>query len=246
MHPKSCGMVIGAVAFTLVILAYGPKAFAGDYPPASELPTLSAQDQGSAGNGIRAVVETSKTERERLNSQSEALGDDPSEQSAAKANTATETPDEVQGLKSRIIELQNKGKIGLRKIVLCRSVEGFGSYSPLAPGEPVSKIVFYCEPANVSTMISEGRFIVDCSVDTLLMDSAGKLLLGKENVVKINRVSRSPVIDLFFKIELNLKKMATRKVIVKIVLHDKIKNQSVSVTRRISVEGRAKEMLDKI
>jgi len=47
-----------------------------------------------------------------------------------------------------------------------------------------------------------------------------------------------------FKIELNLQKLAARKVIVRIVLHDKIKNQSVSAARK--VEGGTKKMLDMI
>ena len=78
------------------------------------------------------------------------------------------------------------------------------------------------------------------------MDSAGKTLLGKESIVKISRVSRSPVIDLFFKVEINFKTLPARKLFVKIVLHDKIKNQSVTATHRINVEAGANKPLDKI
>jgi hypothetical protein len=157
-----------------------------------------------------------------------------------------EAPDEAQALKQKIIELQNKGKLGFRKIVLCRSVEGFGVYSPLDPGQPVSKIVFYCEPSNVSTMISGERYVIDCAVDAFLMDSSGRTLLGKENMLKINRVSRSPVMDLFFKVEISFQKLPARKMIAKIVLHDKIKNQSVTVTQKINLEGGSKKGQDSI
>jgi hypothetical protein len=157
-----------------------------------------------------------------------------------------EAPDEAQALKQKIIELQNKGKLGFRKIVLCRSVEGFGVYSPLDPGQPVSKIVFYCEPSNVSTMISGERYVIDCAVDAFLMDASGRTLLGKENMLKINRVSRSPVMDLFFKVEINFQKLPARKLIAKIVLHDKIKNQSVTVTQKINLESGSKKGLDNI
>jgi hypothetical protein len=74
----------------------------------------------------------------------------------------------------------------------------------------------------------------------------GKPLLGRENVVKINRVSRSPMMDLYFKIEVNAQKMAAKTFIVKIVLHDKIKNQSITATRRINVEGAVKKGLGNI
>ncbi len=95
-------------------------------------------------------------------------------------------------------------------------------------------------------MVSADRYIVDCSVDAFLMDSGNKLVLGRQNVVKINRVSRSPIIDLFFKIEINAQKLGNRNIIVKVVLHDKIKNQSVSAFHKINLEGGAKKTLDRI
>jgi hypothetical protein len=95
-------------------------------------------------------------------------------------------------------------------------------------------------------MLSGERYVIDCAVDAFLMDSSGKLLLGKENMLKINRVSRSPVMDLFFKVEINFQKLPARKMIAKIVLHDKIKNQSVTVTQKINLEGGSKKGQDSI
>jgi hypothetical protein len=161
-----------------------------------------------------------------------------------KKNPDQEQPDEVQKLKEQIIQLQNKGTLGFGKIVPCSSVEGFGMYSPLTPGESVPKLAFYCEPSNVSTLLSGDRYVIDCTVDVLLVDSTGKALLGKQNVVKINRVSRSPQLDIFFRIEINVQKLAMKNVMVKIVLHDKIKNQSVSTTQKIGLEGGPKKIND--
>jgi len=83
-------------------------------------------------------------------------------------------------------------------------------------------------------MVSEGRYVVDCSVDAFLTDSAGKVALARQSV------------DLYFKIELNLQKLVGRTVFVKIVFHDKIKNQSVSAVQKVNVEGGNKKVLDGI
>ncbi len=158
-----------------------------------------------------------------------------------KGTSGKRAPDEVQTLKERIIDLQNKGRLGFRKIVACTSVEGYGVYSPIEPGQKVGKLVLYCEPANVSTMKSQDRYIIDCAVDFLLLDSSGKVLGGKENALRINRISRSPVMDLYFKVEMRLRKVLNRSVFIKTVLHDKIKNKTVFVINRINVESGVKK-----
>lgn len=200
----------------------------------------------SAGPMIAAATDTSKPEPGKADGGTGSSGTPVPEDRQKKETPGAEAANEVQTLKQKIIELQNKGKLGFRKIVLCRSVEGFGVYTPLDPGQPESKIVFYCEPSNVSTMISGERYVIDCAVDAFLMDSSGKPLLGKENMLKINRVSRSPEMDLFFKVEINFQKLPAKKLIARIVLHDKIKNQSVTVTQKINLEGGSKKGQDSI
>ena len=157
-----------------------------------------------------------------------------------------QTQDEVQDLKERILDVQNKGKLGFRKLVACGSVEGFGVYSPLVPGQKVHKIVFYCEPSNVSTLKSGDRYVIDCAVDCILMNDSGRVLGGRQNALRINRVSRSPVIDLYFKFDIALKKSPERGILLKTVLHDKIKNASVAAIQKINVEGPPKTKLDGI
>ena len=124
-------------------------------------------------------------------------------QSGELGNAQTKETSEIQKLKEKIIELQNKSKLGFRKVVLCNSIEGFGLYSPFEPGQPFTRILLYFEPSNVSTLVSEGRFIVDLAVDVFLVDTDGKVIGGKQ--FKINKVSRSPILDLYYKLEMNVK-----------------------------------------
>lgn len=150
---------------------------------------------------------------------------------------------EVSDLKTKIIEIQNKSRLGFSKVVACSSIDAFGVYSPLEPSSPTGKIVFYVEPANYSTLQSADRYIVDCAVDIQILDGSGRPVVSSENVSKINRISRSPIMDLYFKIELNLK-MARRpeNIQVRIVLHDKIKNQSSSANIKVKLEaGKSKQ-----
>lgn len=145
---------------------------------------------------------------------------------------------EVAGLKSKIIETQNRSKLGFNKVVTCKSVDGFGIYAPLEASQPVSKLVFYVEPSNYSTLLGSDRYIIDCSVDFQVLDASGKPVMTNQNALKINRVSRSPILDLYFKVEMNLK--TTKKpetIFVRIILHDKIKNQSASANLKVKMEG---------
>ena len=59
----------------------------------------------------------------------------------------------VAALKERIIDIQNKGKLGFRNFNRCDNIITYGSYVP-AEGNKVpagSKLLFYYEPENVFT-----------------------------------------------------------------------------------------------
>ena len=157
---------------------------------------------------------------------------------AGSGASASQVNKEVSSLKAKIIETQNKGRLGFNKIVSCKSVEGFGIYAPVESAQPISKLIFYVEPANYSTLISADRYIIDCSVDFQILDASGKPIISNENALKINRVSRSPILDLFFRIEMNLKSVKKLETMfVRVVLHDKIKNQSASANLKVKMEG---------
>jgi hypothetical protein len=222
----------------LTIIGLCSNAFASGLISRMARGIESRQDQPCAD---AIIVSTAEAAKEKAESRKNGDGNPPPGEVEKKIPNSSELPDQVQALKQQIIELQNKGKLGFRKIVPCSAVEGFGAYSPLQPGQPAPRIVFYCEPSNVSTLVSGDRYVTDCTVDAILMDLTGKPLLGKQNVVKMSRTSRSPVMDLYFKIEINVQRLAAKTLIAKIVLHDKIKNQSVTATQRIAVEGGSKK-----
>ncbi|MBI5252132.1 MAG: hypothetical protein HY912_21770 [Desulfomonile tiedjei] len=246
MYSTSHWTAVSALAFALIISDGCLKISSCENLAGLYSGIRSAQYRGPEVARISATTVSDKPEPEKQGGDSDISDNSVPGKVEKQESTPGETSRDVEALKARIIELQNNGKLGFRKIVLCRSVEGFGAYSPLEPGDPVSKIVFYCEPSNVSTMLSGDRYIIDCTIDAFLMDSSGKVLLSKENAIKLSRVSRSPVMDLLFKFEINLQKLATRSLILKIVMHDKIKNQSVSATRKINLDRSPKKMLDKI
>ena len=154
--------------------------------------------------------------------------------------------DEVWMLKKKIIELQNKGKLGFRKLVPCSSVERYGVYSPMESGVNSPNFVLYVEPLNYSTMVTQDRYIIDCSVDLILADATGKVLGGKKGILSINRISRSPTLDLFYKIRINAKKPLKKGFIIRTVLHDKIKNQSVGASFKVNVHPGGKSALEQI
>lgn len=164
--------------------------------------------------------------------------------SAASPSKKTE---EVSLLKEKILELQNKSELGFGKVVPCKAVEGYGIYSPLEAGQPGSKVIFYVEPANYGVLKSEGRYIIDCAVDLFIYDTSGKLITGNENTRKINKVSRSPILDLYFTVELNITKtVKQRSFIVKMVLNDRIKNKSASSSHRVELGSVSKKQGDSI
>lgn len=155
----------------------------------------------------------------------------------------SESDDEIMELKKRIIELQNKGKLGFRKLAVCSKVEGYGIYSPLEPGKPIRNFVLYFEPANVSTLVTPGRYVVDCTIDVFQVrrDASGKTVGRRMKKLKINKVSRSPVLDLHFALNLAMKKPLKTDLIVRIVLYDNIKNQSATANYRINVKKKDKK-----
>jgi hypothetical protein len=195
---------------------------------------------GEAGFGTRDSVSlkllaASDEAEVKKEPQPPAPQDREASQSGEQERAGAKEASEIQKLREQIIDLQNKGKLGFRKVVLCNSIDGFGLYSPFEPGQPLTRILLYFEPSNVSTLVSEGRFIVDLAVDVFLMEAGGKVIGGKQNMLKINKVSRSPILDLYCPLAINLKQPLKREIIMRTVLHDRIKNQSTSMTYKINM-----------
>jgi hypothetical protein len=143
---------------------------------------------------------------------------------------------EIAGLKKKIIELRNKGKLGFRKVVLCSSVTSYGVYSPVKPAQKLSRLHVYFEPANVSTLVTGDRYIIDCKIDIGVFGHDGKLIFAKKNI-PLSRVSRSPVMDLYFKVGWRVTKTMKKGIVIKTVLHDRTKNESVTASFKLNVQS---------
>ena len=77
-----------------------------------------------------------------------------------------------------------------------------------------------------------------------LFNEAGKPVVGKKGILKIKRISRSPILDLYYKIRIGLKKPLKGAIVIKTVLHDNIKNDSVSASYRINIKSDKKRSLE--
>jgi len=242
-----------AVLVLLFVPAQGhPASVAEEY----EIPTAIVQSRQTApiwntSAEIDGGLPEGKSVSPRGNAQLRSESGPETDEGSPEKNPGSEVKpgahaDEVLKLKREIIELQNKGKLGFRKVILCSKVDGYGRYSPLNPGQRVSRLVLYFEPANVGTLISGDRYIIDCSIDLFIFQGKGKPIRGKKNIHKINRVSRSPVLDLFFVVRVNLKKPVGGSLVLKTVLNDNIKNQSSSITHKLNLKGKKKPRLEQV
>lgn len=170
----------------------------------------------------------------QVNAEASAEQNQPEPKEIAKPQPSDS--EEISSLKEKILDIQNKSALGFGKVIPCKSVEAYGVYSPLEAGQPGSKVVFYFEPVNYGVLKGDGRYIIDCSVDLFILDPSGKVIAGNENIRKINKISRSPILDFYLTVELNLAKTLKQKAfIVKMVLNDRIKNKSVSTSQRIQL-----------
>jgi hypothetical protein len=149
---------------------------------------------------------------------------------------------EVMQLKSKIIDLQNKGKLGFQKILACGRVDGYGVYSALTG--PLDNVTLYAEPANVSTLVSDGRYVIKCSVDLAVIDHQGKVVAAKKNIVEINKVTQSPLLDVYVAIPIKVRKDHKDSVSFQLVLHDHIKNQTARATYRFNIKKKDKTRID--
>ena len=196
---------------------------------------------------LSGSIDTDLMQRPLIEVSAQPSDENPTDKAGPTATDKTGAePDQVSLLKKQIIETQNNSKLGFRKVVLCSRVEGFGMYWPLNPEQPASSLVLYFEPSNVSTMVSGDRYVIDCTVDLVATDSTGKVVFGQNGILKINRVSRSPILDLFFNVKLALKKPPKETLTLATVFHDKIKNQSITIKYKLNFKSGDKAKLEGI
>ena len=231
--------------FVAVLLTGGTWAEQVGQPAGSTTKTLPAASDtsGERTGGQPEKGGTSRPVADPAPSPGPAVT--PAQQAIPGHKSATpEAPDNVLQLKRRIVELQNRGDLGIGKMVLCSSVRGFGDYSPVDPSGALRKLVLYIQPSNYSTRGASDRYVIDLTLDLAVYDDKGKLIRKRPGILTMKRISRVPVLDLFFSPRINLRGALTRTLVIKTKLKDNIKNATATGTYRINVRSGAKKTAD--
>lgn len=143
-------------------------------------------------------------------------------------STASHGEETVFELKERIIDIQNKGKLGFRNFTRCNNIITYGSYVP-APDNKVkagSKLLFYYEPENIFTNRRNGSYQIWYTQDLIVKDSEGNELLNSPDLLNFNYQTVTPVLDLYATNSLDLNGLPPGKYEFIAVIHDKLKNTS--------------------
>jgi len=134
---------------------------------------------------------------------------------------------EILKLKEKIIDLQNKGKLGFKDLTLCSKIISFGAYVPL-PQPKIKRgrtLLVYYEPINVFTNRKKGLYEIWYIQDMILLDSKKKIIFKKEDALSFHYTFTSPVMDLYATNSLELGNLSPGKYIYKIVLKDRLKDE---------------------
>jgi len=132
--------------------------------------------------------------------------------------------DSIVRLKEEIIDLQNRGDLGFRNLVLCSEVVSFGRYAPYPSTqvEAGSSVHFYYLPETLSTERSEGLYILEFTQDLLLESTDGTVLIDAPELLEFRYESASPVLDVFAHNTLNLQGLEAGRYVLIMVMHDKL------------------------
>ena len=139
---------------------------------------------------------------------------------------------DVTLLKERIINLQNQYPLGIRTLVACSTVTGYGSYEPLSDNKIKAGdvIFFYFEPQNPSTNTGEGTYEIWLTQDVFILTEQQQEVFKKENAFEIHHQTSSPQLDIYGVNQLTLAELQPGKYLFKMIVHDKIKGEEASAT----------------
>ena len=115
--------------------------------------------------------------------------------------------DEILALKEKIIDLQNKGKLGLSNFTICSQIMGFASYVPLQ--EPTldkdGTLLVYYEPVNVFTNRKDDLYEIWYTQDMTLLKENGEVVSHWNDILTFHYTTTKPVMDLFAQNSIELK-----------------------------------------
>jgi hypothetical protein len=138
----------------------------------------------------------------------------------------------VVELKERIIDIQNKGKLGFRNFTRCDNIITYGSYVA-APDNRVkagTKLLFYYEPENVFTNRRDQTFQIWYTQDLIVKTADGEELLNSPDLLNFNYQTIAPVLDLYATNSLDLGDLPPGKYEFVAVIHDKLKKTSATMS----------------
>ena len=138
----------------------------------------------------------------------------------------------VVELKERIIDIQNKGKLGFRNFTRCDNIITYGSYVA-APDNKVkagTELLFYYEPENVFTNRRDKTFQIWYTQDLIVKTADGEELLNSPDLLNFNYQTIAPVLDLYATNSLDLGDLPPGKYEFIAIINDKLKKTSATMS----------------
>jgi hypothetical protein len=136
----------------------------------------------------------------------------------------------VPELKEQIIELQNKGELGIKNFLPCSQITTLGSYTKLSETKfkQNETLFVYFEPVNFTTSRAYGKYEIWLSEDILILNDRGETLMEKPGIMENHYTSASPILDIYFNNHVEFDNVPAGKYVFKVILYDKLKNTSAS------------------
>jgi len=144
--------------------------------------------------------------------------------------------EKINKLKKQIIKIQNAGKLGVRDLILCRKILGYGSYIPYRSNviQRGKKAFLYFEPGNIFTSVSKDIYSLSFSEGVVITDSKGKVVFKNPKMVEFSYTSTKPLFDLFIRNHFSLN--APGEYIFKIVLYDELRREKAKAEYAFTIK----------
>lgn len=143
---------------------------------------------------------------------------------AVAGNVQAQDVEDIMELKLKIVELQNKGELGIGGFTFCRKIMSYASYVPLPDNtiEQGGTLRVYFEPTFWFTNVAQGRYEMWMTQDVALDDSEGKRLFEREKLLDMHYNTAKPVLDVYMTNEFNLGKLPAGEYMFVVTLHDEL------------------------
>jgi len=139
--------------------------------------------------------------------------------------------DEILALKEKIIDLQNKGKLGFTNFALCSKIMGFASYVPLQESviDKSDTLLIYYEPINIFTNRKDALYEIWYTQDMTLLKESGEIVSHWKDILTFHYTTKRPVMDLFAQNSIDLKgQLPAGKYKFKATLKDKLTEKTAT------------------